>query len=111
MRLIKQPENKSCCKGIKPLKNNTRKKSVVATKVCVSLLTLAVLGLSLSGCGVNGLFPLTPQQIAVQQTREKQQNAEKLKKACANADVLLSNLSKPESDPIYSLSPGVICHG
>lgn len=84
----------------------------VNIKILGSLLMVTVLTISLSGCGdVNALFPLTPQQLAQQKAIAKHHQADKLKKACNNANVLLSDLSKPVSDPVYSLSPGVVCYG
>ncbi len=85
---------------------------MVGLRVLASTLTVAIIGMSLSGCSdINGLFPLTPQQVAQEKAQEKQQKVEKLTAACDNADVLLSDLSQSVTHPVYSLLPGVVCHG
>ena len=89
-----------------------RRMKMNTTKKLVATFVVAVLAVSLSGCAdINGLFPLTPQQIAQKEKEKRLQKEQKLRQACNNADVLLSELNKPVRHPIYSLSPGVVCNG
>jgi len=77
------------------------------TKLLIMVIGVVWIALSLGGCSaLQSSFPPSPVLIA--QQKVKKQNA--LQSQCNNADVLLSDLTKPESKRVYSLQPRVVCN-
>ena len=100
-------------KAMKETKKTTKDtiKTIAPKNIKIKSILMISIGLiaivSLSGCStLEKILPPTKREIA----QRKATHRLVLKRECNDADVLLSDLTKPVKHRTYSLRPGVVCH-